>query len=119
MSASKTLLRSDSGKVFGIGTDSLVMTVPDVTAHPDGLEYTFINVGTAGNNIITIATASTGDFIAGTITLAASIVTKDGTVNKDLINTKGSATLGDMVTIVSDGVDGYFITAATGIWASE
>ena len=130
VSASATLTSAQSGTVFLVATDALVITLPAVgdlgigssaDAAPAGTTYTFVNTGADGNNIITISPAA-ADGIAGTITLASSVVQLDGTVNKDLINTKATALLGDSVTIVSTGTTGtsaWVITASTGIWAQE
>ena len=113
-----TVLDSESGKVFMIGTDAKVVTLPSVADLLIGFTVSFVNIGAAGNNIITIASA-VGDYIAGTITLAGTVVVKGSTVDKDLINTKASAVVGDSVTLVSDGVNGWYIQNSTGIWASE
>lgn len=116
ITANKTLTREDSGKTFLIATDALVITLPSTFA---GLEYTFINDGAAGNNIITISPQA-ADGIAGTITLAASVVTRVGTVDTDLVNTKGTSTKGNSVKLVGTGIAGtgaYYIASSTGIWA--
>jgi hypothetical protein len=115
LTANKTLVAADSGKTFLIGTDALVITLPATAL---GLKYTFVNSGAAGNNIITVS-PNASDKIMGTFTLAASVVTLAGTDNKDIINTKSSSTRGDRVTLVGDGVDGWYISDAAGIWASE
>lgn len=111
-----TLSADDSGKTFLVATDALTITLPATVA---GLEYTFINSGAAGNNIITISPQA-ADGIAGTITLASSIVTRVGTVDTDLVNTKATSTLGNSVKIVGTGTTGtgaYIILSSTGIWA--
>ena len=116
ITANKTLTAADSGKIFLIGTDALTITLPATVA---GLEFTFFNSGAAGNNIITVAPVA-ADGIAGTITLASTIVTRVGTVNTALVNTKATSTLGNSVRIIGTGVTGtgaYFIISATGIWA--
>jgi hypothetical protein len=116
ITANRTLRVEDSGKVFLVGTDALTITLP---ATVKGLDFTFINSGAAGNNIITISPAA-ADGIAGTITLASSVVTRVGTVDTDLVNTKATSTLGNSVRIVGTGVTGtgaYFIVSSTGIWA--
>ena len=110
----KALDAADSGKVFLIATDALVITLPSTAA---GLEYTFINTGADGNNIITISPAA-ADGIFGTITLAASVVQMAGTADTDVINTKSTALKGDSIKLVGDGVDGWAIVSSTGIWAS-
>lgn len=114
ITASSTLGAGDSGKVFTVATDALVITLPACEA---GLKFTFVNTGADGNNIITLSPQAT-DSIWGTITLAGSVVDLGGVANKDLINTKGTAIKGDSVTLVSDGTD-WYVTASTGIWAAE
>ena len=114
ITVSTTLYATDSGKVFTVATDALVITLPACEA---GLKFTFVNTGADGNNIITLSPQAT-DSIWGTITLAGSVVDLGGVANKDLINTKGTAIIGDSVTLVSDGTD-WFVTASTGIWAAE
>jgi len=114
ITASTTLSAGDSGKVFTVATDALVITLPACEA---GLKFTFVNTGADGNNIITLSPAAT-DGIWGTITLAGSVVDLGGAANKDLINTKATAIKGDSVTLVSDGTD-WYVTASTGIWAAE
>jgi len=116
LTESTTLTAADSGKIFGIGTDALVITLPATQA---GLDFTFINIGAAGNNIITISPQA-ADGIAGTITLASSVVTRVGTVDTDLVNTKATSTKGNSVKISGTGVAGtgaYYILSSTGIWA--
>ena len=114
ITASTTLVASDSGKVFTVATDALVITLPACEA---GLKFTFVNTGADDNNIITISPQAT-DGIFGTINLADSVVELGGVANKDLINTKSGSVKGDSCTLVSDGADWYVI-AATGIWAAE
>jgi hypothetical protein len=116
ITANTTLTGADSGKTFLIATDNLTITLP---ATQSGLEFTFINTGAAGNNIITVAPVA-ADGICGTITLASSVVTRVGTVNTTLVNTKATSTLGNSVKIVGTGVTGtkaYVIVSSTGIWA--
>jgi len=116
ITANRTLRVEDSGKVFLIATDALTITLPSTVA---GLDYTFINTGAAGNNIITISPQAT-DGICGTITLASSVVTRVGTVDTDLVNTKATSTKGNSVRIIGTGVAGtgaYNIVSSTGIWA--
>jgi hypothetical protein len=128
ITTSGSLSSAQSGNTLLVGTDALTITLPAVgslgigasaDAAPAGTTYTFVNSGADGNNIITISPAA-ADGIAGTITLAASVVQLDGTVNKDAVNTKASALLGDSITIMSTGVTGvsaWVVTASTGIWA--
>jgi hypothetical protein len=110
----KSLGVGDSGKVFLIGTDAKVVTLP---ASAKGIEYTFVNIGADGNNIITIS-PNASDAIHGT-TCASTNVVLGGVDNKDLINTKASAKTGDSCKLVGDGNVGWYMVSCTGIWASE
>lgn len=118
ITANKTLTVEDSGKTFMVATDALVVTLPSTI---DGLEYTFMNSGADANNIITVSPAA-ADGISGTVTLAATVVSLSGVVDKDLINTKASSISGDTSTIVGTGTAGteaWLLKSSTGIWASE
>jgi len=118
ITASKSLDVNDSGKTFFVGTDALVVTLPSTVL---GLRYKFVNTGADGAAIITISPAA-ADGINGTITLAATVVELSGTVNKDLINTKATATTGNAVTLLGTGIAGtkaWVVENSTGIWASE
>jgi len=116
--ANKTLTVEDSGKTFLFSIDGIVVTLP---ATIRGLEYTFINFAAATVAAVTVSPAA-ADGIAGTVTLAASVVVLDGTVDKDAINTKASSENGDAMTIVGSGTTGtraWQIKYSTGIWAQE
>lgn len=126
ITADKTLTYNDSGTVFLVGTDGLTITLPATKA---GVTYTFINSGAAGNNIITISPNS-ADAIKGNLNSSvganADATTADGLVaisggadDKDWINTKSTANVGDRVTIIGDGSDGWWIVDGCGIWVSE
>ena len=118
LTANYTLTVQDSGKTFLIATDALVITLPDTVA---GLEYTFMNSGADGNNIITVSPAA-ADGISGTVTLAATVVSLSGVVDKDLINTKATSISGDTSKIIGTGVAGteaWLLSGSTGIWISE
>jgi len=105
VTANRTLTYEDSGKVFFVATDGLTITLP---ATREGIEYTFINSGADGNNIITISPNASD---------AIHYVTSVD--DKDLINTKATAVEGDMVTLVGDGDAGWWVTAIKGTWAKQ
>ncbi len=105
ITANRTLTYEDSGKIFFIATDALVITLP---ATKKGIEYTFVNSGADTNNIITISPNS-ADGIAY-VTMVD---------DKDLINTKASAIKGDTVSLVGDGDAGWWVTAIKGTWAKQ
>ena len=118
ITANTTLSYEDSGSVILVGTDALTITLPDTK---EGTRFTIMNSGAAGNNIITIAPQA-ADGIAGTVTLASSVVVLDGTVDTDVINTKATSQAGDSITLVGTGVAGttaWLVEGSTGIWAQE
>ena len=81
-----------------------------------GISYTFINSGADGANIITISPAA-ADKIIGTVANAAADSVCSASDDGDLVNTKVTANKGDRVTLLADGVDGWYITEGVGIWA--
>lgn len=109
-----TITSADNGKTFLIGTDAKVITLPATIA---GFKVTIINSGADGNNIVTISPAA-ADAIHGT-TNASTNVVFGGVDNKDIINTKATATTGDNVTLLGDGNVGWYVIGCHGIWASE
>lgn len=118
ITADTTLTYEDSGRTFLVATDALTITLPSTKI---GISYKFINSGAAGNNIITVSPAA-ADGIAGTITLASSVVVLDGTVDKDAINTKATSQAGDALSIIGTGTAGttaWLVESSTGIWARE
>ena len=113
ITASKTLNNGDSGKVFLIATDALVVTLPATQA---GVRFTFINSGADGNNIITLS-PNASDKIMGSISNAAADSVCSASDDGDLVNTKATANKGDRVTLIGDGSDGWYIAEGVGIWA--
>jgi hypothetical protein len=115
ITANKTISLDESGKIFLVGTDALTITLP---ATKKGAKYTFINSGADGNNLITIS-PNANDAIFGTIANAAADSVASGVADKDIVNTKATSNKGDRITLVGDGVDGWYIVEGVGIWASQ
>lgn len=115
ITASGDISLDSSGTIFLVGTDALVISLP---ATQKGATFTFINSGADGNNTITLSPVA-ADAIFGTIANAAADSVSGGVVDKDIVNTKATANKGDRITIVGDGVDGWYIVDGVGIWASE
>lgn len=111
--ATSTLTAADCGKTVFVATDAIVTTLPATIA---GCTFTFVNTGAAGNNILTI-NPNDADQIFGTVTLAASVVAIVGAAGDAVANTKATSIRGDAMTLVGDGVDGWYIASSTGIWA--
>lgn len=118
VTASTTLDETSFGKDYNVGTDALVITLPAVSTNNIGAEFTFRNIGAAGNNIITLS-PNASDKIVGTITTAAADVTLTGTANKDLINTKATSKAGDFVKLRAVAANTWYIEQAVGVWARE
>jgi hypothetical protein len=118
VTASTTFYEGDAGQDFNIATDALVMTLPLIDSDNLGMEFVFRNTGANGNNIITLSPAS-ADGINGRISTAAADGTASGTVNKDWINTKATAKLGDFVRLRAIALTKWFIEDGQGVWASE
>lgn len=118
ITAARTLNQGDSGKVFLVATDALTITLPAVSAVTTGTNYTFVNTGADGNNIITISPAA-ADAIFGTVANAAADGVASGVDNKDIINTKATANKGDRITLTKLDATGWYITDGVGIWASQ
>lgn len=109
VTADTTLTEADSGKVVVVNAAaSKVLTLPATAA---GLTFTLVH-----------AVASTSGAGHSISPVAADLVRGNGITpadNKDLICTQATSRIGDSVTLVGDGVDGWYITAITGTWARE
>jgi len=114
-----TLSPSSSGGIFQISTNGGTITLP---ATVKGVVYTFVWIGTAGNTFNISPNASDKiigsilDVATGNIVTAAS--SGAGADNKDLQLDNGSQ-LGDRVTLVGDGADGWYIMDGLGSWVFE
>lgn len=109
-----TLTAADHGKTFLCATDGIVFTLPSTAS---GLKFTFINTGADGVAGISVSPAA-ADAIHGT-TNASTNVVFGGVDDKDVVNTKGTATTGDNITLLGDGSVGWYVIGCHGIWASE
>lgn len=103
-SANYTVTPADNGTVFLVdaSTDA-VMTLPSTSK---GLHYTFVVTAVGGSTGLSISPAA-ADSING------------GTDDKDLINTAATDVIGDSVTVIADGSNGWYTTHMHGIWAAE
>lgn len=109
---------NQAGSEFNIATDAKVITLPLISTENVGMELTFRNTGADGNNIITLS-PNAADGINGTIANAAADSVASGVVNKDIVNTKASANLGDFVKLIALAPTKWVIASGVGIWASE
>lgn len=100
-----TLQHEQSGMTFIVETDAKTVTLP---ATKLGTEFTFVNGGASNTVLITVSPNASDN-----------IAFLTATDDKDLLNTKASAEMGDNVTIVGDGDDGWKVKSIYGTWAKE
>lgn len=106
-SANYTMTEADVGKITYVDTDGVVITLPATVV---GMEFTIVNAGADGTVGVSIS-PNAADKIMGIGLTSAD--------DKDLINTKATARKGDMVKLIGDGVNGWYVTACNGTWDRE
>jgi hypothetical protein len=104
----------DSGAVLQSLTDGQIFTLPACAAGNLGQKVTFQNTGADGAALIKINPTGTNK-IKGQV----GSVESAGASSKGWWNTKATAKQGDHTTVVSDGVDVWWIISGQGVWASE
>lgn len=116
---SKTLDADQVGFVQNIIADALTITLPSVGP---GLNYVIRNGGVAK----TSAPSGTGDDGSAIVTISPAAadkiqggVTGTATANKDLINTKATARVGDEAFIVGGATTAWSVARLVGTWARE
>jgi len=102
----KTLDEQDSGKLFQIGTDAKVITLPAVA----GMAFRIVNSGAFGVAIVDIA-PNASDGLASP--------DRASTDNHGIVNTKATACRGDYVDIEYGDADGWIVTKMVGTWANK
>lgn len=108
-----TLTADDSGKTYTIGVDAKTITLPPTEA---GVKFTFV-MNAARTTVEIVISPNAADGIYGT-TNASTNVVLSGTDDVDIKNTKATAEKGDCITLVGDGVNGWFVVGCHGIWAN-
>lgn len=114
----KTLALKDCGVVQNVIADALTLTLPSTvvgynfTARNggDNASGTPTRSGADGTVAVTVSPAA-ADLIAGMEVTAAD--------NKDFVNTKATSKVGDEITLVGDGVNGWMAVNVKGTWAKE
>ena len=121
VNANKTLAGVDAGIVQNVIADGIVLTLPSTA---DGLTSTVRNGG------LPVTNGPAGSGANKSVLVAVSPAAADGitgngftaTVNKDALNTKATALVGDEITLEGNGTAGVTAWTATkvqGIWARE
>jgi hypothetical protein len=118
-----TLNVSSSGAVILQSTDGATLNLPAMGASLKGVQYTFVNAGSATdtwnlspNSSDKIMGSCIDSNAIGTVVEAAS--NGAGADNKDLQLDAGSG-VGDRVTLVGDGADGWYIVECMGSFVFE
>ena len=116
----KTLTVDDSGYVQNVIVDGVIVTLPATAT---------IGAWTVRNGGAAPSGAATGAASDGTVGLSVSPNASDkiqggvsgvATDNKDIVNTKATARIGDEVSIINVAeVNGPIVTAIRGKWARE
>jgi hypothetical protein len=108
VSGNKTLDEGDSGVVQRVDTDGAVVTLPATVL---GTTYIIENAGSADGAVGISVSPNAADKIMGNGFTSAD--------NKDAINTKATAKVGDRIVLVADGANGWFVQSVIGTWARE
>lgn len=99
------VLPADNGKIFEAnGAATVTFTLPAVSSANKGMRITVV-----------VKTLPTGVGTSLSPNAADRIIYKAD--DADLVNTAATDVLGDLVTVESDGVDGWIVVAKIGIWA--
>lgn len=113
--ATATLTVAESSKVVIATKASATQTFTLPIATTEGLSYTFI-AGSAAGEILVTPNAADAILIKATVDQGASVAPAAGTGIK---NTAATNVLGDMITLVADGVSKWYMVGQSGIWASQ
>ena len=118
LDTAKTLAITDCGVVQNVVAVAIVITLPatvvgySFTIRNGGVKKTGAPRGTGDDGSVLVAVSpNASDMIVGS--------TWTGADNKDALNTKLTARVGDELTLVGDGVNGWMITKQVGIWNRE
>lgn len=113
--ASKSVSAAESGTMFvnTQGAATTTFTLPGAVA---GLTYTFVEGNAAGELLITPAS---GDAIVGKIHAANDGTALAPAAGTGIKNTAATNVAGDTVTLVALDTTTWYITAQTGVWASQ
>ena len=103
----KTLDAEDVGKVINVTADAKTITLPAVSA---GLEYVIRNGGASGTVEVTVSPNAVDKIMGADLA---------GVDDKDRINTKATAIIGDYIHLIYGGATGWMVVAERGTWAAE
>jgi hypothetical protein len=98
---------AQSGSIVYLTAADKVVTLPSTAV---GLTYTIIT-GALSSGTGTSVSPAAADKIIG----AGGV----GVDDKDAINTGATDVIGDSITVVGDGADGWYVVAQHGVWAQQ
>jgi hypothetical protein len=113
----KTLTLADCGAVQNVIADGLTITLPATSA---GATFTIRNGGVPASSSVG---AGTGNDASALVTVQPNAADKiqglafTAADNKAALNTKATSKVGDYIKLVGDGIDGWNVIEARGIWA--
>lgn len=111
---SVTLTTADCGKTI-ISAGTYTFTLPATSV---GCEITFTNGGADTNNLLSINPNDADQIWGVSLSNAAAAVDLEGAAGDSMTNTAATAERGDNVTLIADGVDGWYAKGFfAGIWA--
>lgn len=108
VSANKTLDAQDTGKIFFVDTDGVVITIPATATALRGVKI--VNIGAFGAVGLSVSPAAADKVMGPDLA---------GTDDKDIINTKATARRGDYVVLSNGHADGPVVEEMRGIWAEQ
>jgi len=109
VTAATTLTAEDDGiTLVANSTSSIVVTLPAVATCGAGTKFTLVVKGLTSSGGHAFSPNSVDKIMGNGLTKAD---------DADLVCSAATDRIGDACTIVSDGVDGWFITGITGTWA--
>lgn len=116
---SKTLALADNGIVQRVVADGITITLPATTA---GACFTIMNGGVPASTSVGAGTGSDASVLLTIAPNAADQIAGlnyTATDNKAALNTKATAKVGDFITLVGDGTNGWNVLFARGVWARQ
>jgi hypothetical protein len=116
--ATGDISEADLGNDHNVATDALTIGLPLITSGNLGSTVFFRNTGADAAVKLVISPKDTNKII-GSITLAATVFSASGVLDKDVINTKATALKGDWIALRAVSLTEWYIIGGQGIWASE
>lgn len=113
----KTLTLADCGIIQNVTIDAITVTLPSTAA---GSVFTVRNGGVAASSSVGSGTGADNSVLVSVAPAAADKIQGlafTAADNKAALNTKLTSRVGDFLDLVGDGVDGYNIQRARGVWA--